>query len=129
LILRGPAETGKTSWAIHQFERPMKLEDLDELKNIPWDCDGLIFDEMLFDKCCKKTMVSLLDMEYERTIRTRNTNAMIPRGIARIFTCNEHEHPFGDMPGTGGHPSVTGRYFLLDIGPGDLVSYPASRRR
>ena len=94
LILRGPPETGKTSWAIHQFKCPMKIEDLDELKSIPQDCDGLVFDEMLFDKCCKKTMVSLLDMEYERTIRTWNTNSMIPRGIARMFTCNEHEHPF-----------------------------------
>ena len=36
----------------------MKIEDLDELKEIPNGCDEIIFDEMLFDKCSKKTMVS-----------------------------------------------------------------------
>ena len=78
LVLRGPAETSKTSWAIHQFAHPFKIEDLDELKDLPVDCYGIIFDELIFDKCCKKTMVCLLDMKYERTIRTRNTNSRIP---------------------------------------------------
>ena len=54
LILRGPAETGKTSWAIHQFNKPLKIEDLDELKDLPVDCDGVLFDEMIFDERCKK---------------------------------------------------------------------------
>ena len=122
LILRGPAGTCKTNWAIFQFERPIKIEDLDELKDMPYDCDGIIFDECLFDKCSKKTMVSLLDYKQDRTIRTRNTNAKIPRGMTKIFTCNEHEHPFGQDPAYGGHPSVTSRYNLLDVKPGDLVS-------
>ena len=52
---------------------------------------------MTFDKCCIMTMVCFLHMEYERTIRARNTNSRIPSGLHRIFTCNEHEHPFGDM--------------------------------
>lgn len=121
LILRGPAGTCKTNWAIHQFERPIKIEDLDELKELPEDCDGIIFDECLFDKCSKKTMVSLLDYKQDRTIHTRHTNAKIPRGMSKIFTCNEHEHPFGQDPSFGGHASVTSRFVLMDVKPGDLV--------
>ena len=83
---------------------------------------------MLFDKCCKKTMLCLLDMKCERTIRTRNTNSRIPVGIQRIFTCNEHEHPFGDSPFTGGHAAVTSRFKLIDVQPGDLVDNPVLRQ-
>ena len=121
LILRGPSGTCKTNWAIHQFKVPMKIEDLDELKHMPPGCDGIVFDECLFDKCCKKTMVSLLDYKQPRTIRTRNVNAHIPRGMPKIFTCNEHEHPFGHDPNTGAHSSVTSRYNLMDVDVGTLV--------
>lgn len=127
LILRGPAGTCKTNWAIYQFKAPIKIEDLDELKDMPDDCDGIIFDECLFDKCSKKTMISLLDYKQDRTIRTRNTNAKIPRGMSKIFTCNEHEHPFGHDPAYGGHPSVTSRFNLIDVKPGDLVTSNVAR--
>ena len=81
----------------------MKIEDLDELKEITEGCDGIIFDEMLSDRCAKKTMVCLLDIKYKRTIRTRNTNATIPAKMPRIFICNEHGHPFSHDEAVGGH--------------------------
>ena len=73
-------------------------------------------------------MVCLLDMEYERTIRRRNTNSRIPAGMQRNFICNEHEHLSGDYAGTGGHESVTGRYKLIDVKNGDLVEDQEARR-
>tara|TARA_B110000046_G_scaffold34501_1_gene37355 strand:+ start:144 stop:1106 length:963 start_codon:yes stop_codon:yes gene_type:complete len=121
LVLRGPSATCKTNWAIHQFKVPMKIKDLDELKDMPDGCDGIIFDECLFDKCSKKTMVSLLDTKQDRTIRTRKGIAHIPRGMSKIFICNEHEHPFGHDRATGGHESVTGRYNELNVFPGFLL--------
>lgn len=127
LVLRGPSGTCKINWAIYQFTKPMKIEDLDELKSIPDGCDGLIFDECLFDKCSKKTMVALTDYKQPRTVRTRNTNASIPRGMSKIFTCNEHEHPFGYDAATGGHPAVTSRYVLMDVVHGDLVTANSAR--
>ena len=33
----------------------------------------------------KRTMVCFLDMEYERTIRTRNTTSRLPSGLHRFF--------------------------------------------
>lgn len=111
LVLKGNAASGKTNWAIHQFKKPVKVEDLDGLKNLPDDCDGLVFDEMIFDKCARNTQVYLTDLAFERTIRARNTNATIPRGMPRIFTCNEHEFVFGEHP----HESVKRRYELIDV--------------
>jgi len=128
LILRGDSNAGKTQWAIHQFKRPFKFEDLDELKDMPPDTDGLIFDEQLFDKCPKKTMICLLDYEMSRSVRIRHVLAHIPAGMQRIFTCNEMEHPFGHDPMTGGHPSVTSRYRLIDVKNGDLTADPLPPR-
>jgi hypothetical protein len=118
LILKGPSETGKTNWAIHQFEHPIKVEDIDNLKNLPSDCDGLVFDEYIFDKCCQKTQVSVLDIKQDRTIRARNTNALIPRGLPRIFCCNEYQNVFGEHP----PPAVTSRYNEWLVTPGMLVA-------
>lgn len=122
LILRGPSGTCKTNWAIAQFKNAMKVEDLDELKHLPDGCDGIIFDECLFNMCSKKTMVSLLDYKQDRTIRTRNTNAKIPRGMSKIFTCNEYEHPFGEAFDRGGSEAVTSRFNILEVKAGDLVA-------
>lgn len=123
LVLRGPSGTCKTNWAIYQFKTPMKIEELDELKNIPKNCDGIIFDGCLFDKYSKQTMVSLMEYKQDSTIYcTRYKNAMIPRGISKIFTCGDEEHPFGNDPASGSHPSVTSRFVLMDVGPGDLVT-------
>lgn len=111
LVIRGNGSTGKTNWALAQFERPCMIEDIDQLKGIPHDCDGLVFDEMLFDFCAKKTQVYLTDLKFDRVIRCRNSNATIRKGMARIFTCNEHEHVFGPDP----HFSVTRRYTSIDV--------------
>jgi len=128
LILRGDSNAGKTQWAICQFKNAFKIEDLDELKELPEGTDGIIFDEQLFDKCPKKTMICLLDYEMPRSVRIRHILAHIPAGMQRIFTCNEHEHPFGDNPATGGHKSVTSRYRLIDVKNGDLTHEPLPER-
>lgn len=111
LVLKGSAGSGKTNWALAQFKNPCMIEDIDELKGVPADCDGLVFDEMLFDLCPKKTQVYLTDLAFTRTIRCRNSNGKIRRGMARIFTCNEHEFVFGADP----HASVRRRYNTIDV--------------
>lgn len=118
LVLKGDAATGKTNWALHQFERPCLICDVEDLKHLPHDCDGLVFDEMLFDMCAKKTQVYLTDLKFERTIKMRHTNASIPKGMQRIFCCNEHEDVFGPFP----HESVTRRFIEYELGaPGNWV--------
>jgi len=111
LVLKGLPNCGKTNWAISQFESPMLICDLDQLKDITPATDGLIFDEMLFEHIPKQGQIYLLDIAMDRTIRTRHSNAVIPRGMPRIFTCNEHEYIFGGNP----HESVKRRYNTLEI--------------
>jgi len=110
-VLKGLANCGKTNWAISQFENPLLVSDLDQLKDIHKKTDGLIFDEMLFEHIPKQAQIYLLDMAMDRTIRTRHSNAVIPRNMPRIFTCNEHEYVFGATP----HESVTRRYNTIHI--------------
>ena len=71
LVIKGSAGSGKTNWALAQFERPCMIEDIDELKGVPADCDGLVFDEMLFDFCAKKTQVYLTDVDLQSPNETR----------------------------------------------------------
>jgi len=108
LVFRGTAGIGKTNWAVSQFKSPIIVTDIEDLRNLPVECDGLVFDEMLFDwpGIKKITQINVCDMAFERTIRMRHTNAKIPKGMPRIFCCNEHEHTFGMNP----HESVTRRY-------------------
>ena len=79
---RGQAETGKTSWAIHQFKNTLKRDDLDELKDLPLNCDGIIFDVL----------------EHVRVVSV-HTEAfwMDTRGVS---TCHEttphHDHDHND---------------------------------
>lgn len=111
LVLKGLPNCGKTNWAISQFEHPLMINELDQLRDIKPNTDGLIFDEMLFGHMPKQVQIYLLDMAMDRTIRTRYSNAVIPRHMARIFTCNEHEWPFGVNP----HESVSRRYNIIEI--------------
>jgi len=112
LVMKGNAATGKTNWAVNQFKFPVMICDVEDMRNLPAQCDGLVFDEMLFDNCSKKTQVYLTDLKFERTIRMRHCNASIPKGLPRIFCCNEHEFVFGLDP----HESVKRRFIEYELG-------------
>lgn len=94
LLLQGPPGIGKTNWALAQFERPQLICDIDDLKELPPDCDGLVFDEMIFFRHAKQTQTYLCDMHFERTVRCRSTNARIPAKTPRIFCHNFGEEVF-----------------------------------
>lgn len=112
LVLRGPPAIGKTNWALAQFERPFLVCDLDDLKAIPEGSDGLVFDEMLFFQYSKQKQVYMTDLAFERTIRTRNTNAKIPANMQRIFTCNCGEEVFRT---DGEYSAVARRFETIDV--------------
>lgn len=94
LVLRGPAGIGKTQWALAQFERPILVNEDDCLRNIPLDCDGLVFDEKQYNQYRGDRQVRMADVEMGGQVALRNVNADIPPRMPRIFTCNEGEHPF-----------------------------------
>ena len=88
ILLHGSSEVGKTAMALAHFEYPHLISNMDDLKHIGLDCDGLVFDDMNFSHLTAEECIALLDMEYERTIKCRYYNAEIPAGLPRVFTSN-----------------------------------------
>ena len=61
--MKGTAATGKTSWALSQFQRPHLIAQEDDLKSLQPNCDGLVFDELMFGHLAKKDMISQIVTE------------------------------------------------------------------
>lgn len=96
LVVRGIPGIGKTQWALAQFEKPFQVTQLDGIRHIPDDCDGVVFDDMhsFVSKCTKSQQINLTTPWQDRDFRLRHTNAVMP-AIPRIFTCNTGEDIFG----------------------------------
>jgi len=99
ICLTGPSATGKTTFALAHFQNPMLVSDIDQLKEYrPGWHDGIVFDDMSFHHIPPEKVIYLVDQDYERTIRCRHTNAVIPAHTAKIFTHNV-ENPFYKLDG------------------------------
>lgn len=99
ICLTGPSCTGKTAFAMAHFNNPMLVCDIDQLKDFrPGWHDGLVFDDMSFHHVPPEKVIYLVDQDYERTIRCRHSNAVIPANTPKIFTHNT-ENPFYRLDG------------------------------
>ena len=91
VLLCGASNIGKTSFCMAHGNNPYFMKTLDQLKDIPGDCDLLIFDDMRFDTngldMTPEEMIALLDTEYETAIKCRHYDGIIP-ALPRIFTSN-----------------------------------------
>ena len=104
ILLPGGAGIGKTCFAAAHGKQPYVIKTLDQLKNIPADCDLLVFDDMRFDKdgldLTPEEMIALLDVKRETAVKCRHYDGLIPC-LPRIFTtnldCSGVQHPF--VPG------------------------------
>lgn len=88
VFIYGPSGIGKTHFAIAHFNNPLVVDDIDKLKELTKQHDGIVFDDMSFKHIPAEAVIKLVDLAIERTIRCRNTNATIPKGLPRIFTHN-----------------------------------------
>lgn len=93
LLFWGPTNTGKTSFALAHFKKPLLCSHIDDLKKFGPDYDGIVFDDMSFDHWPTNTIIHLLDQEQERSIHIRYGTCSIPRNTPKIFTYNT-EYPF-----------------------------------
>jgi hypothetical protein len=90
LFLSGPSGCGKTQWAAHQFDNPLFIRQLDQLKEFkPGYHDGIIFDDMSFNHMPLESCIHLLDWDMPSAIHCRHTNAFIPAKTRKIFTTNK----------------------------------------
>lgn len=90
-LIYGAAGTGKTNFALSHFEHPILVSHIDDLKKICDETDGLVFDDMSFNKYPHGSIVHLLDREVDRTIHARYFNATIPANLPKIFTANRDD--------------------------------------
>ena len=84
-----------TCFARSHFKFPYVMKTLDQLKEIPGNCDGLIFDDMRFDKdglnLTPEEILAVLDVNNETAIKCRHYDGVIP-ALPRTFTSNLGVH-------------------------------------
>ena len=91
VLLSGASGIGKTCFAEAHGQHPFVIHTLDQCKDIPIECDLLVFDDMRFDSAGldlkPEDMLSLLTADRETSIKCRHFDGLIP-AIPRIFTTN-----------------------------------------
>ena len=90
LFLTGPTGTGKTRWALSQFELPLLVSHMEDLKSFRQDLhDGIVFDDFSMKSRTPQEAIHLLDWELPRTINVKHGSVTIPAKTRKIFTSNE----------------------------------------
>lgn len=94
LIMCGPADIGKTTFALFLLPKALFISDLDGLLAFdPTIHDGIIFDDMSFNDLSRERQIHIVDWDHDREIRVRYKLAMIPRHTKKIFVCNPESYP------------------------------------
>lgn len=94
LLLLGASNTGKTSLAVAAFMNPLIVSDLNSLKDLNDEHDGIVFDDVIFRKLEREQKIHLLDLEQRRSFNVKFGTAAIERRVPRIFTSNLAENEF-----------------------------------
>lgn len=90
LYVWGRSGTGKTQWAVHLFENPLVVRDLDTLREFdPSTHDGIVFDDINFNQHSREGIIHLTDWDMESAIRCRYSNGIIPPHTKKVFTSNK----------------------------------------
>lgn len=96
VLLWGPSNTGKTSYALAHFKCPLLVSHIDVLKTLSPDNDGIVFDDMSFKHWPVEAVIHLLDYDLPRDINVRYGTVNIPKEIQKVFTHNT-DNPFYDQ--------------------------------
>lgn len=90
-VVIGPSGAGKSTWAKRVCPKPaLWCTHLDDLKKLNKSHKCIIFDDMDFQHLPRSTQIYLVDQDDTRTIHCRHTNAIIPKGMPKIFTANNN---------------------------------------
>lgn len=88
LLLLGKSGTGKTSLALAAFKNALLVRNLEQLKELSNEHDGIVFDDVMMSKLEREEKIHLLDVEHETGWNIKFGTAHIPRGMGRVFTSN-----------------------------------------
>lgn len=91
-LVWGRAGSGKTQWALSHFKNPLLVSHMDDLQEFDGEeHDGIVFDDMSFKHMPGQAIIHLLDVDLERSIHCRFTNASIPANTKKIFCHNNFD--------------------------------------
>lgn len=88
IFIYGPTGTGKTQWALHQFERPLLVRDFDDFRNFSPAYDGIVIDDVNFSEKDRTYGIMLAEWDERASLRCRYSNAIIPKETKKIFCSN-----------------------------------------
>jgi len=88
ILIYGGTSLGKTAYALAHFQNPLYVKQIDTLRRLTPDHDGIVFDDMCFKHMDPEALISLLDWDYPREVHCRYSNATIPARLPCIFTHN-----------------------------------------
>lgn len=113
LIIQGPTDIGKTSFAksycVHKNWTYKVISQIDDLRTYAGE-DCIIFDDVSFAHTPRNNQIKVAEIEQEASIHCRYSDATIPWGVKRIFTCNP-----GHMPLAVSDPAIDRRCFVWNV--------------
>ncbi len=89
IFIFGPTGVGKTQWAIAQFEHPLLISHMDDLKQLNIRVhDGIVFDDLSFANVAANVLIHLTDWDLPRSINVKHSSVTIPAHTRKIITSN-----------------------------------------
>lgn len=126
LWMYGDSNTGKTKWALNQFDQPFLVKPfnsvghLEKLKAFdPSFHTGIVFDEADLTFLSREDTIALLDFDEEATLHVRFTSVSLPAGVKKIFCSNPS--PASLLPHDNGFGAIARR--LTIYGPVRTPTY------
>lgn len=119
VVLHGKSCAGKTSFALAHGTSPLLIDEPDKLKKVTKRHNLLVFDDVDFSMWNPNDAIKLLDIDFERTIRCRYSNAVIPKGMRRIFctnsALNQYDHIFPSGKNLDQQRAIDRRYRKVPV--------------
>lgn len=88
-VFVGAAGYGKTQFALAHFTTPLLVSDRQDFgKLVRGTYDGVVIDDMNFNKWNCSNLIHLTDQAVNRTINVKYGSVCFPKGMPRIITLN-----------------------------------------
>lgn len=114
--LWGPPDTGKTQFALAQFESPLYIRHPDHLTNFDQRThDGIVIDELSFTHWPTTAVICLLNKKDPAHVHVRYTVADLPAGVRIIFCSNEEKIFYGPTASQEAVDSIDAKLYILHI--------------
>jgi len=88
-FVTGPAQVGKTQWALSHFKNPLLVRRIEKLKMLTPEHDGVVFDDLPFAHWPTEPAIHLCDWDEDSDIMARFADVTIPKCTPKFFCTNK----------------------------------------